>query len=167
MLARFVPAAVLASALFTGPARADEARGPKVLEAEEGQPTPPGYVYAEKRRTGAIVGGAVLFGTTYALSLFGAFVGAVSQSVTFDGPGHNKSYAPLLLPAVGPFLQIGQGASSAGTLVLVADGIAQSAGLGLLIYGLASKRSVFVRQDIAVVPSVGNGNTGAMLVGRF
>lgn len=165
---RLASALTLASLLFTAStALADDAPGPKVLDAEPGEPAPPGYVYQEKTRVGPIVGGSVLFGSVYALTAFAGFVGELGNAVTYDGP-RQTSYASLFVPAVGPFMQIASSSPSAGAAtVLAIDGIAQCAGVALLVYGLSSKRTIFVRQDVALAPVVGNGTTGAMLVGRF
>lgn len=117
---------------------------------------------------GPIIGGSILFGTMYAFSAFAGLVGEVSRSFVYDGPRDTTSYGSLFIPAVGPFMQLGRSSSSgAASAILLVDGVAQCAGLALLGYGIFSKRTIFVRQDVALAPVIGGGTTGAALVGTF
>ena len=146
--------------------------GPKqITDWKEGEPVPDGYHPAEKTRTGLIVGGAVLFGTMYFFSVLVAAGGADSNR------GSSNPDAAMWAPAIGPFIQMAQPDSSAtGNVLLAVDGLAQTAGLIMLIAGLSSPKTVLVRNDLArndtkptvkATPIVGRGMTGVGLIGTF
>lgn len=132
--------------------------GPKQLDGDEDMRVPPGYTAIEKTRKGPIIGGAVTFGTMYLLTALGA---SVANDVS------NDSATPLFVPALGPFIQMGKDQSDTGRFFLAVDGAAQCAGLALLIYGLSSKRTVFVRNDLVVAPMISGSSAGAGITGTF
>lgn len=145
--------------------------GPRVLDWEEGDPMRPGYHPETRIRKGMVVGGAVTFGVTY---LFTALGGAIASDVLRTTSGGSSSVLPLFIPAVGPFVAIGtMGANVTGGFFLALDGLAQSAGIALFIYGLAAPKTVLVRNDVAkpfIRPApmmVGGTSPGAGLVGTF
>jgi hypothetical protein len=137
------------------------------LRYKEGEPTPPGYRYEERMRSGMVIAGALALGIPYTLGLYGA------AAANFDnGSGW------LAVPAAGPFLMIGardgscdehtegsrQALECAGdvylTMLLVLDGLVQTAGAALLLIGVTSPKKLWVRQDIALSVSptrVGSG----------
>jgi hypothetical protein len=146
--------------------------GPKqITDWKEGEPVPDGYHPVEKTRTGLIVGGSVLFGTMYFFSVLVAAGGADANR------GGTNPEAAMWAPAIGPFIQMAQPDSSATANVLLAvDGLAQSAGLIMLIAGLTSPKTVLMRNDLAkedtkpmlkATPIVGRGMTGVGVVGTF
>ena len=108
-----------------------------------GEPAPAGYHVETGMREDLLVTGAALFGGTYLLSVVVALTERGSTS--------------LLVPIVGPLLQIGKGSGSTrddvGTVVtgpwigfvLVVDALAQACGAGTLVAGLASERRILVR----------------------
>lgn len=138
--------------------------GPREIRSyREGDPVPPGYRPVERTRKGLVIGGSVLFGTLY-------FFSALAAAVDAD---HGKGdLAALWAPGVGPFIQMAQTESATGKLFLAIDGLGQSAGLFMLIYGIASPKTVLVRNDLAktevrVAPMTGRGTTGLALTGTF
>lgn len=138
--------------------------GPRVIQDwdEDSGAVPNGYHTESRVRRGFVVGGAVTFGVMYLLTAFGA---SVASDV---GGGANALYIPVL----GPFIQMGNSDSSTGKFLLAVDGAAQAAGAAMLIYGIASPKTVLVRNDLGmtthVVPMrMGNGGTGVGLVGTF
>lgn len=133
--------------------------GPKEIDAEEGMTIPPGYTAVERTRKGPIIGGAVTFGAMYLLTALGA-------SIANDA-NHDNGASALFVPAVGPFIQMGKADGDTGKFFLVVDGLAQSAGLALLVYGLSSKKTVLMRNDLVVAPVIGQGTAGAGVLGRF
>jgi hypothetical protein len=145
--------------------------GPRVLDWEEGDPMRPGYHPETRIRKGMVIAGAVTFGVTY---LTTALVGAVASDLANATNSSSSAILPLFIPAVGPFIAIGTlNANVTGGFFLALDGIAQSAGIALFIYGIASPKSVLVRNDVSkpfVMPvpmMVGGTSPGAGLVGKF
>lgn len=118
------------------------APGPLTRPYEEGRPIPEGYTLKERARRGPIVAGATTLGTLYMLS---ALAGSVAQDT-----GDGDEFAPLFIPVAGPFITIGTAKSeNGGTFILMMDGIGQTAGAILLIYGLAGTDKILVRNDVA------------------
>jgi hypothetical protein len=140
---------------------------PRIMDWDESQPIPPGYHVTSHVRTGMIVGGAVLFGSLYLLSILVAAGNADSN------PGQSNGDASLYVPVAGPFLQIASTSSSLGNVVLAVDGLAQAAGIAMFIYGIAAPRTFLVRNDLGIttpmlVPmKMGQDGYGAGLVARF
>jgi hypothetical protein len=121
--------------------------GPKELrDWKEGDPIPDGYHEVQRTRTGAVVGGAVTLGVMWLIS---AFVAAGAQDVTNATGGHSNPDAALYVPVVGPFIQMGSTSSALGNMTLLVDGLAQTGGFALLVYGLTTPRNVLVRADLA------------------
>ena len=109
-----------------------------------------GYHKVEKPRKGLAIAGGATFGGLYSFMLFGALL---------------SGYAPLAIPVIGPFTLLSESSSAAGffNLLIVVEGVGQAAGLGMLIAGVASKKTVLVRDDItAFKPEVliGPGSVG-------
>jgi hypothetical protein len=141
--------------------------GPRVIsDWEEGEAIPPGYHQSTRIRKGAVIAGSVVFGIFYLISTGVAAAGADVH------PGAANPEAALWIPGIGPFIQIGSTSSATGDWALAVDGIAQSGGLALLVYGIASPRPVLVRNDLGfrVVPrpmALGRNGGGFGLVGSF
>lgn len=142
--------------------------GPReIRDYKAGEAVPPGYHVAERTRTGLVVGGAVTFGSLYLLSLLVAAGGADLNR------GGTNPVAALYVPALGPFIQMASTESSTGKVFLAIDGLAQTAGAIMFVVGLASPRTVLLRNDLAqkpkvmATPIVGKGMTGAGVVGTF
>lgn len=137
---------------------------PQELPYSEGDPVPYGYHPDTQIRKGLVIGGAVTLGSLYLLS---ASIASVADDVSTT-----DEFTPLYFPVVGPFITIGTAdAEGSGTFILLVDGVGQSAGLAMLIAGLASPRSVLVRNDLAEVRLspviVGDGQLGIGLAGRM
>jgi hypothetical protein len=147
--------------------------GPKVIKDwEEGEATPPGYHRSERTRLGPVIGGAALFGVMYLVTVLGVGICATPQVACGGSTGHEDA---LLIPAVGPFIQMGQTSNPTGNTMLVIDGLAQLGGIALFTYGVAVPKTVLVRDDIgslptprlSVFPMLGAGRGGAGLVASF
>lgn len=139
--------------------------GPRVItDWQDGDPIPAGYQPAKRMRTGLIVAGAVTFGAVYLSTALG---GAIASDT---GSDHAAS---LLVPVAGPFIMLGNVRSATGAFALVLDGLAQTAGVAMLVAGIAMPKTVLVRRDlgkieIAPTPmSFGNHGGGFGFVGRF
>jgi hypothetical protein len=156
---------------YGGPGYAPSALGPKILDWEEGDPVRPGYHPDTRVRRGLVIGGAVTFGVTYLLT---ALVGAVAADVNELTNSSRSDAVPLFIPVIGPFIAIGTlHAGTTGGFFLALDGIAQAGGVAMFVAGLASPRTVQVRNDISkpfVRPTpmmVGGTSPGFGLVGKF
>jgi hypothetical protein len=128
--------------------------GPRTLDYEDGEPVPPGYHVDTRIRKGLLIGGAVTFGALYLIS-------AATASAAQD-TGDGDEFAPLYIPAVGPFVTIGTtNSQGAGTFLLIVDGVAQSGGLLMAILGLALPETLLVRNDVGQSTPAGAGETSA------
>jgi len=141
--------------------------GPRVIKDwEDGQPIPYGYHRETRARKGAIIGGALSFGIPY---LYSALVASVGSDLA--GSNGRNAVGDLYLPVFGPFAQMTHSDSATLNFVMLLDGIAQSVGAGLFVYGMASPRPVLVRNDLAMVTvtpmHIGHDGNGVGLVGRF
>ena len=144
------------------------ADGPvEITDFDDSAPVPYGYTRVTRTRKGLIIGGAVTLGATY---LATAFIGAVAADF-IKAEGSNTDVSPLYVPIAGPFLELGQTDSAVARFYLTVSGLGQSAGALMLLYGLASSRTVLVRNDQLIVTSIGPliapGATGLSVVGRF
>jgi hypothetical protein len=142
-------------------------QGPRIIKDwDSGQPIPPGYHEEEHARKGLIIGGAVLFGTTYLLS-------AVTAAAYSDANiGNGGTATALYVPGVGPFIEIGQVSSATGSLFLALDGICQLGGITMFALGLAYPNKELVRNDFGgihlhLAPIVARDKQGMGLVGTF
>ncbi len=137
-----------------------------IKDWDEGQPVPYGYHPEARARKGLVITGAVLFGVLYLLS---TLVAAANDN-SYD----NNRDSALWIPVVGPFIQLGSSTNVSGdNEIFVLDGLAQTAGVTMLVLGLAFPRHILVRNDLATmsfVPApmrVGREGGGLGLVGRF
>lgn len=146
--------------------------GPRTLPYEEGGPVPQGYVLEERSRRGLVIAGSVILGALYLISLM---TYSVAQAVCDVGSCENDLW-PLTIPVVGPFLAIATTDADveSGASLLVLDGLGQGAGLAMLILGVASKKQVWVRADLAALQDLhlapvafARGGRGLALAGRF
>lgn len=140
---------------------------PEITDFDDSAPVPYGYTKVSRTRKGLIIGGAVALGATY---LFTAFVGAVADDIN-KADGTNANVAPLFVPVVGPFLELGETDSSIARFYLTVSGLGQTAGAIMLVYGLTSPRTSLVRNDQLIVtsiaPLIAPGASGLSVVGRF
>ncbi|APR75065.1 Hypothetical protein A7982_00411 [Minicystis rosea] len=140
---------------------------PATLPYEEGEAVPPGYQVKTRPVRSMVIAGSVTFGATYLVSLLTA--ATVLAADSRDG----KQLAPLFAPVVGPFIAIGTTKSEgAGTLWLVLDGVAQTAGAVMLIYGLAAEekylqRTPMTAAEIITHPQVFIGARSASVKWQF
>jgi hypothetical protein len=142
---------------------------PRVIyDWSEGEPIPPGYHESTRIRRGLVIGGAVLFGSTYLLT---ALVGAALS----DCHCTTTSFGPLLVPGVGPFIEMAQSGTASGSLFLALDGLSQLGGIAMFIAGFAAPKTVLVQGavgskgglQLAFSPIVAPGQSGMGVVGSF
>lgn len=139
--------------------------GPDEIDDHDpSRPAPDGYTPVMRTRKGLLIGGGVAFGVSYGISVLTA---AIGEDVS-DG---ENEVASMWVPVAGPFLQIAQTESATAKVFLFGLGAAQVTGAILLYKGLTSKKRVYVRNDLVgsinVMPMVGDGATGAMVLGSF
>ncbi len=147
--------------------------GPEEIDAEEGRRAPAGYTPVKRARKGMLIGGGITLGASYGYAVLFAAAGADEGSFnSVDGSYSNKNeLASLWIPIAGPFLQMAETDSATARLALAGLGAAQITGAVLLYYGLTTKKTVYVRNDLignmTITPMVGAGNTGMAVAGRF
>ena len=142
--------------------------GPRMLKDwEPGTPIPHGYHAETRVRKGKVISGAIVFGVTY---LYSSFIAAVGQDIS-DASGEDNVLAWMFIPVLGPFLEMMETDSTTIRYILALDGIAQAAGVTLLVTGLMYPKWVLVRNDLAsatIAPmKIGMDGNGLGLVGRF
>lgn len=141
------------------------AAGPLELDYNPAKPIPAGYHVESQTRRSLVVGGACAFAIPYALSI-------ITASVAESGGG-GDAWVPLYIPAAGPFVALGTLEPNAtGTYLLVVDGIAQSAGLIMIVAGLAARREVLVRDAstaprLSITPMTARGTVGLNVGGTL
>ncbi len=134
---------------------------------EDGDPIPPGYTPVQRTRRGLVIGGAVTFGTLYLISVLSA---AILQD-TADERGTSSDAGGLYVPAIGPFIAAAAVDDSAvGSTFLALDGLAQSAGIAMLIAGIAAPKTILIRDmaaQVSVTPSLSAGFQGVGVTVAF
>jgi hypothetical protein len=132
----------------------------------DGDPVPPGYHPVEKPRDGLLIAGA----TTFAIPYFFSAVTALGS--------RNSQDQLLYAPVVGPIMRMKDNNPSTNFLdffadvALVMDGVAQAAGVAMLIIGSTTTKTVLVRNDAAWSPIIvpmrfGNDGYGVGVVSQF
>jgi hypothetical protein len=136
---------------------------PLTLPYQDGDTLPRGYKIASRANRSYVVSGAVTFSAAWLSSLIAAGVEVASSG---------KGFAPLFVPVVGPYVAVGTTASTgAGTVWLVLDGLAQTAGVVLFAYGVAADEKYLERAtsaratplDVLAHPQVGINGSGLTL----
>ncbi len=99
-------------------------------------------------RKGMVVTGAVLFGVFYLGSIL---IGAG------DIDSERAPYGALFVPVIGPFIVAGAGnfgsnvsidPLSSSQTAYIFDGLIQTGGAALLLFGIFAKKKVFMREDV-------------------
>ena len=130
-------------------------------------PAPPGYHWGSRPRFGPIGTGSALFAIPY---LVGGFIVTLDYEAS-AAPDSNLNW--LLLPVAGPLIELAYSSSSAASVLLVADGVMQALGMGLIVYGIAWPAPILVRNDFGLVHllpmpmTLGKAGSGVSLVGTF
>jgi hypothetical protein len=146
---------------------------PSVID-DNGGPPPPGYRRDTQIRKGLVIGGATTFGALWLVTIVAG--AGLADDVNSYSREQTEDYVPLFVPLVGPFIAIGTlNAEGVGTALLMIDGLAQTAGLAMLIAGVAAKKDVFVRDfsmgghkvTVEAQPLVGYNAGGLSLTGTF
>lgn len=127
-----------------------ESFGPTTRDYKEGEPIPPGYHIETRGSKKLIIAGLAVFGGLYLAS---AFAGGLFLS---EGGDSADELGPLLIPIAGPFITMGTSGLDLGSnndgqlpfILLLFDGLGQTAGAVLTIVGLASSDTkMLVRND--------------------
>lgn len=139
---------------------------PATLPYDIGDPVPAGYKPDSKPITGLVIAGPIVFGVGWMAS---ALAGVIGGAESFGG---DKGMYAFMIPAVGGLVAIGtvepanrEGATIGG----VTSFLVQSAGIGMLIGGLAAERPILRRTGFDVSPTVAADPSGGILgvSGRF
>jgi hypothetical protein len=146
--------------------------GPEEIDDVEGRRAPAGYTPVKRTRKGMLIGGGITFGVSYGYAVLFAAAGSDEANNNFDGTSSTNELGALWIPVAGPFIQLADTDSSIGKLALAGLGSAQVIGAVMLYYGLTTKKTVYVRNDLLgslqMTPMVGaNGGNGMAVSGRF
>jgi hypothetical protein len=135
------------------------------LPYEEGNPIPPGYYVDSQVRRGPLVAGITMAGSTYVINLL---VGLVATAVD------DERGSLVLIPGLGTWVYVGDecgGGSSedAGCSFLVLHSLVHTAGVVLIIVGLAARKKRLVRSyaGLEVLPLVSDSARGMAIRGHF
>jgi hypothetical protein len=119
-------------------------------------------------------GGVIIAGWVAGLAAYESTVQCTEDPIFFTGLTHSvcstQSSALSLVPLVGPFIALTDPATARAGLtgVMVAAGLAQVAGLALVIAGpLIRIDGPHGRLSINLAPGAGTAPTGMSLTGRF
>ncbi len=97
---------------------------------------PPGFVVRSQSRLGLVIAGSVVGGLSYLNS-------AVAGVAIDDGRG-----APMAIPVIGPFVAMGTLGENGGARAgLMLAGLAQGAGLAMVVFGVAMPKTTLVRYE--------------------
>jgi hypothetical protein len=133
--------------------------GPRVQPYNGGE-VPSGFHTEDRARSKLVIAGAVTFLGAYLLSIISAaaYLGSdasqptTSCSATFCSTSSQQQSPPglgyLFVPLAGPWITLAKAnldSDDVGIPILILDGIAQAAGLGLFIAGEAARETVLVR----------------------
>ena len=142
----------------------EEANEQAADDWEPGKPVPPGYRIAHPVQLGLIIPGAVCLGISYILA------GALSD---------HENLPVLLVPLAGPFLAVpnDHARASIGAPALVAIGLGEVIGAGMVIGGFVRRRTTLDEVDddevsrlgptLTVGPMLAKRAQGLQVVGRF
>jgi hypothetical protein len=116
---------------------------PLTMNYREGQPIPSGYHLEQRKRKGIFIAGATTLGLAHLASILPATV------LVIAGVGGG---AALFFPVAGPFVTLASinGLNTLSTTLFVADGLIQTAGLGMMIAGLIMKKPILVKDRVAL-----------------
>jgi hypothetical protein len=133
--------------------------GPRRLSYREGDPVPAGYALEYHARKRPVIGGAIVLGSAYLISV----------ALAVELPGSDPSVPWLTIPVLGPWFAFavrpwchsgGDACDSDLTerTYLVMDGLAQATGMALIVYGTLSRTPELVHlqlhgSDIEVMPT--------------
>jgi hypothetical protein len=141
-------------------------------------PTPDGYQLDSDLNGGLLGSGIALLASSWTISILVGVVATSIESHQDDDEAAGTStgttaadWSPLFIPLAGPFVSIGTlGARGAGLGLLVADGLAQAAGLAGIIGGVLDRQYKLVPTEAAELglsPVLDGTMHGLLLTGRF
>lgn len=153
-----------------------------------GYPAQPGYYpampqrqivsYRMAPRYGLVIGGAVLLGVSWLITVGSTAVAQSTCNFTTDGFYDSYSYAcpntywPAYIPVLGPFIEMAyvpiDGSQGLARFGLAVSGLAQMGGLTMLVVGMVARHRVPVyAQKVQVAPLLTAGGRGLAFSGRF
>jgi hypothetical protein len=109
--------------------------------------------------------------TAFVLPYMASAIAATTAYPQDDGD--TSSRAVLWIPAVGPFIALGDGYDALASFFLVLDGVAQVGGLSLLVYGLVTPAPAHVDDNdsthaqVTFAPTLVHGAPGGAFAVRF
>lgn len=143
---------------YAPPAQPPEDKRPKTMDYDGGD-VPAGYKLDSRARKGPIIAGAIMFGSTY-------FINILIADAVDDG---REQW--MYVPGIGTWPEVGDACdgNSGGCQIVILHSATHTIGLGLLIYGIAARKQILVREDTAftVVPFATGSASGLAALGRF
>jgi hypothetical protein len=181
-LLAFVIAATVTALTSSSASAAEPVDAVALRSWQTGDPVPSGY-HAETPKGGAIAAviGGSLFLSGYVPALLVGGIGAMyCAGIRYLGECDAGVPAQLLIPLVGPFLVAGHTDGRAESM-LITDGVIQIAGVVTAVAGAlvdsdakpslvpdkATTAGPAPKVSVRVLPSVGQGSTGLMVLGSF
>ncbi len=149
------------------PAREPTIQLPAIPQSAPDGRAPYGTHVEQRPRTGMIVGGSVLLGTLWIITWTSSWAGCYQCE--------QGTVITSFIPVLGPFIEAGivsSGGANGAAPFLVADGLLQGLGAGLIVAGYMLKRDVLVydvgplRATLTPI-STPHGGGGMGIVGRF
>lgn len=122
---------------------------PVLVPYEEGTPVPPNARLVTRPRVGLIVAGSTIFGSLWLLT-------AMAGTLASEGSSYSRSQPELwlVLPVFGPFAYLAaeDRVSTTVGFWLALDGLAQGAGLAMLIAGVVRPGQYLAYDHVAARP---------------
>lgn len=139
---------------------------PSIIPYEDGDPIPAGYHLESRARMNLVGTGIGLFVPFYAISTLSA---AIAEA------GGNSNYWPMYIPTIGPVIAISTAKpeNNFATFMLGLDTAAQTAGIGLIIWGMVAREKRLIRIADSVPAfelaplHFGRGSAGLGISGSF
>jgi hypothetical protein len=120
-------------------------------------------------RIGLAAAGGSIFGGVYLMTVL--FTSTFDNLCSSSSTSQCNRHWPMYIPVIGPFIDIPNiiNYTSPGMVPLVVlDGLAQAAGIAMLIGGLATKKRVPVyAEQVSFMPMATPGGGGIAAMGRF
>lgn len=139
---------------------------PSIIAYEDGDPIPEGYRLDSRARMNLVGTGIGLFIPFYVISTLSA---AIAEA------GGNSNYWPMYVPTIGPLITISTAKpdNNFEVFMLGLDAVAQTAGIGLIIWGMASREKRLIRvagetPSLTIAPAyLGRGSFGLGISGTM
>jgi len=130
---------------------------------------PDGYRVDSHPNMGLLAAGITTTATLWTVSTIAAIALDQRDSTLEGDPNFDDAYWPMFIPVVGPFITIKTADSSGtGAAILGLNGVAQTAGIGMIIAGIAvPKVEIIPQRPITIAPVASAEMVGLDISGAF